>query len=162
MKRKVLYLTAATAMLALGACTGKQANTPAASGDGADQVYTGVMSAGNSDQVYTGVLPAADVDGVRYTVLLDYDDDNAGGDYDMVQTYFESDSTGVNDVATFASQGEFTVSQGENGQKYLKLTGDGAGEMYFLVATDSTLVMTDATMAPVTTPGLNYTLKAAK
>lgn len=151
MKRNFLYITAAAALLAIGACTPKQAPAP-----------TSTTNNGDVDKVYSGVLPGADVDGVRYTVLLDFDDDGNGGDYDMVETYFNNDSTGVSDVATFASEGDFTVGTTDAGKKYLKLTGDGAGEMFFVMDTDSTITMTDATLTPSVTPGMNYTLSAAK
>lgn len=115
-----------------------------------------------ADKVYTGVLPAADVDGIRYTVLLDFDDDNTGGDYELVETYFVTDSTGVQDVESFASDGDFIVGTGAQGQKYIKLSGDGSGEVYFLADTDSTLTMVDASLSPAAASGMNYTLKAAK
>lgn len=151
MKRTFCYLAAAAALLTLGACTGTQKPTTAPTPDR------------DTDKVYTGVMPGADVDGIRYTVLLDFDDDGTEGDYDMVQTYFVTDSTGtVQDVESFASEGDFSVGTGANGQKYLKFSGDGAGEIYFLADTDSTITMVDATLTPSTTPGMNYTLKAAK
>lgn len=147
MKLQFLSLTAAAAVIALGAC----APTPAPA------------SKSTTDKVYTGVLPSADTQGVRYTLLLDFDDDGTEGDYDMVQTYFNVDTVGnVADVATFASEGDFTVGTTADGKKYLKFTSDGAGELYFLAETDSTLVMTDATLTPTSTPGLNYTLKSSK
>lgn len=151
MKNNLIYVAAMAAVAALGACTGKQAALPAdADGDG-------------TDKVYTGVLPSADAAGVRYTVLLDYDDDGNGGDYDMVQTYFTTDSVGnIVDIASFAEDGDFTVGTENGGKKYLKFTGDGASEVFFLVDTDSTIVMTDASLVPSTTPGLNYTLKSAR
>lgn len=151
MKRKLFYFTAAAAMLAFGACTQKQAPASATTTD-----------RGGADKVYSGVLPAADADGVRYTVLLDFDDDGNGGDYDMVETYFMTDSTGVSDIASFATEGDFTVGTSDKGQKYLKFGNDGAGQMYFVVDTDSTITMTDASLTPTATPGMNYTLKAAK
>ena len=151
MKRSIFSLAAVAALvLAMGACSGTQ--TPS----------TAITQDRSSDKVYTGVLPAADVDGIRYTVLLDFDDDNTGGDYEMVETYFVNDSTGVNDVASFATEGDFTVGTGAQGQKYLKFSGDGVGEMYFLAETDSTITLVDASLTPTTTPGMNYTLKAAK
>lgn len=146
MKSKMIYAAAAVALLALGACTPKPADSTAKTDN-------------KTDDVYTGVLPSADTYGVRYTLLLDYDDDNNGGDYDLIQTYFNSDSTGIQDVASFATEGDFTVATNNAGQQYLKLSGDGAGEMYFLAETDSTITMTDATITPVNTPGMNYTLK---
>lgn len=152
MKSRFLYLAAAAAVLASGACTQKQTT-----------VTTDTNTDSGSDKVYTGVLPAADAEGVRYTVLLDYDDVDNTGDYEMVQTYFMTDSTGtVNDLASYVSEGDFTVNSNANGQKYLKFSGDGDGEMFFLVDSDSTITMTDANLTPSETPGLNYTLKAAK
>lgn len=144
MKTNSILLMAAAAMLSLGACT-KAPSTCNSS----------------TDDVYTGVLPAADADGVRYTLLLDYDDDSAGGDYDLVQTYFNNDSTGVVDIASFATEGDFTVGTNTEGKKYIKLSGDSAGEMYFVDGGNSILVMTDASTIPTNT-GLSYTLKKAK
>lgn len=151
MSRKLFYFTAAATLLTFGACAQKQ--SPAS---------TSMADRGSVDRVYSGVLPAADADGVRYTVLLDYDDDGNGGDYDMVETYFMTDSTGVNDIASFASEGDFTVGTSDSGQKYLKFDNDGAGQIFFVVDTDSTITLTDASLTPVATPGMNYTLKAAK
>lgn len=107
-------------------------------------------------------MPGADVEGIRYTVLLALDDDGTEGDYDMIQTYFVIDSTGVQDIASFASEGDFTVATNDRGRKYLKFDGNGAGDMYFLVDTDSTITMVDASLTPSTTPGMNYTLKATR
>ncbi|MDE7407295.1 MAG: copper resistance protein NlpE N-terminal domain-containing protein [Muribaculaceae bacterium] len=127
MKRNFLYLAAMASVVALGACADKQ-NTQT------------VSDHSDIDKVYTGVLPSADADGVRYTVLMDYDDDNNGGEYDMVQTYFTTDSVGnINDIATFVSDGDFTVATSDTGKKYLKFSGDGSGEMYFLNHSDSTI-----------------------
>lgn len=151
MKRTFCYLAAAAALIVLGACTDTRKPT------------TPLTSDRSTDKVYTGVLPGADVDGIRYTVLLDFDDDGTEGDYDIVQTYFTTDSAGtVQDLASFADEGDFTVGTGANGQKYLKLSGDGSGEVYFLVDTDSTITMVDASLTPSPTPGMNYTLKSTR
>lgn len=153
MKHSFIYLTAAAAVLAMSACNNRTECAAAGAACTNDR---------DVDKVYTGVLPAADADGIRYTLLLDYNDEGNGGDYDMVQTYFANDSTGVNDIATFVAEGDFTVAATPAGGKYLKLDGNGAGDMYFLVDNDSEITMTDASLEAPATPGLNYTLKAAK
>lgn len=151
MKRTLFTIAAAASLLAFGAC-----GSPSASKE--------EKTKGDTDKVYTGVIPGADTQCVRYTVLLDYDDDNTEGDYEAVQTYFNVDSTGnVEDVASFATEGDFTVGQSADGKKYLKLTANGTDYTYFLVGdADETLVMTGEDLTPTTTPGMNYTLKAAK
>lgn len=160
MKSKFMFLAAFVAVMGLAGCSDKSA-----SGTGekaADCVSSSDANGRASDRAYTGVLPAADVDGIRYTVLLDYDDEGTGGEYEMVQTYFVSDSTGVSDVASFATDGDFVVSTNDKGQKYLKFEDAGAGELYFLAETDSTLTMVDASLTPASTNGMNYTLKSAR
>lgn len=127
------------------------------------------------DRIYTGVLPAADAEGVRYTLKLDYDDDkgNLAGDYDLVEAYLVSDSiskTGHKDSSLFKSEGDFVIEDGtgENaGKRYIKLMSDRkdssagsvTGPLYFLVESDSTLVLVDSQLKQSETPGLNYTLR---
>lgn len=150
---------AAAAMVMLGACTTKECQK----GDNCAKF--------DQDQVYTGIIPAADCDGVRMTVHLDFDDNAKDGDYKMVEIYFNNDTTsvsGVTDVKTFTSEGDFTVGQ-QGGKKYYKLVQDAKDSMagsadvtYFLVDSDSTITMTNSTLDVPTTPGMNYTLKLAK
>ncbi len=124
------------------------------------------------DKVYTGVLPAADTDGVRYTLRLDYDDNGMKGDYDLVETYLQADSlstVGYKDARSFTSEGDFKVEK-KGDKTYLQLIKDqkdssiGSAEtpMYFVVDSDSTLTMTNASLEVSTTPGMNYTLKLAQ
>ncbi|MBD5323140.1 MAG: copper resistance protein NlpE [Bacteroides sp.] len=160
--KKAIYAAAAVAMLGLSACTGNTCDSKGCKVDRSD------------DKVYTGVLPAADCDGIRYTLKLDYDDDNnyTDGDYDLVQTYIGSDSTsmtGYKDISSFKSKGDFTVIKGEGanaGKTFLKLVEDApkgkqGDTMYFIVDSDSAVTMTNADfeMPP---SGLNYTLRLVK
>lgn len=158
MKKTLFTAAAAFALLSLGACS----NQNCSKGSCGD--------AGDKEEVYTGVLPAADADGIRYTLDLDFDDDNnyTDGDYDLVQTYLVSDTTatsGISDANSFKSKGDFTVAE-SNGKKYLKLVPDrkftNAEPLNFLVESDSTIVLVGADLQPSATPGLNYTLKLVK
>lgn len=153
------------AVLMMAACSGK------------NSTYSN-MPGNDKDEVYTGVLPAADADGVRYTLKLDYSDDNnyTTGDYDLVEVYLAGDSTsatGYKDAARFKSKGDFTVMDGtgdNSSKKYIKLTQDAkdsskdsnSGPMYFLVESDSTLVMVNADLEQSVIPGMNYTLKLVR
>lgn len=145
--KTLTYIAAAAAMLSLAACSGKQAAETAAQDEAAtDTVVT---------ETYVGVLPAADADGVQYSVVLNYTGDNEG-QYEMVQSYLVGDSIG----ATFTSAGDFTVGTNDNG-KYITLAAqDSTQNVYFVVASDSTITMVDATLTPSETPGMNYTLTA--
>lgn len=127
----------------------------------------GACNKADMDEVYTGVIPAADCDGIRYTLTLDYDDDAKDGDYKLVETYIQADSTsaiGYSDVKTFASEGDFTVNK-KGDKTYLKLVKDqkdsqaGSAEtpIYFVIDSDSTITMTNADLEIPATPG--YTLK---
>ena len=158
MTKRILFASALAVMM-LGACAD---NNKSCSARGSDK---DVMT-------YTGLLPAADVAGVRYMLTLDYDDDNAKGDYDLVEVYVASDTTsasGYRDVSSYKSEGDFTVIDGTGdkaGKKYLKLVKDAkdssagavSGPLYFLVDSDSKLVMVNDSLQPSETPGLNYTL----
>lgn len=125
---------------------------------------------GDRKEVYTGVLPAADASGIRYTLALDYDDDNGytDGDYKLVQTYLVSDSVArlkYRDSVSFKDKGDFTVTA-QNGRKVIKLTPSPKSKqgeiLYFLVDNDSTITLTMASLeAPVDTM-LNYSLKLVK
>ncbi len=165
--------------MVLGAATFAMVMLAACSGNGGDKQCGGdCKKCDVEDMIYTGLLPAADAAGVRYTVKLDYDDDknNQDGYYDLVEVYVIADSltaTGYKDSARFKSEGDFTVinGQGENSsKKYIKLVqdakdsaaGSNAGPMYFLVESDSTLVMVNSELQQSETPGLNYTLKLVK
>lgn len=158
MKTPVCLMAAVMALVAFASC-----QNGAPRGDGKTH-----------DEVYTGVLPAADADGVRYTLKLDYDDDSKDlrGDYDLVETYMMRDTlpgNGVTDVASFKSEGDFT-SQVKDGMTYLKLVQDSrdssagstAGPIYFLVESDSTLVMVNDSLQRSVIPDLNYTLKLVR
>lgn len=159
-------MIAAVAMMALSACSG---NSNKCAGDKECKL--------DKKELYTGVLPSADAAGIRYQLKLDWDDDDcAKGDYDLRETVLVADTTnaaGVSDGKTFDSEGDFTVMKGNDnnaGKTYLKLVRDSkdsdpnstAGPMYFLVESDSTLVMVNSDLQVSETPGLNYTLKLQK
>ena len=159
--KKMILGAASLAMVMMAACSGSPKTE---------------LPGNTKDEVYTGVLPAADADGVRYTLKLDYDSDKPGGDYDLVEVYLVGDSTsatGYKDGARFKSKGDFTVMDGtgaNSAKKYLKLTqdakdsskGSAGGPMYFLVDSDSTLVMVNAELEQSAMPGMNYTLKLVR
>ena len=160
MKKTILMGAAALAMISMAACSGNKTTCDSATCDKCD-----------IEAVYTGVLPAADAEGVRYTLKLDYDDNGAKGDYDLVETYLLADSgsaTGYKDGQTFTSEGDFTVTK-QDGKTVLKLVKDqkdsAAGSIdtpiYFIVDSDSTITMTNQQLEVSTTPGMNYTLKLA-
>lgn len=93
-----------------------------------------------------------------------------------MEVYVQNDSTkasGFRDAASFKSEGDFTVISGQgadSNKKYLKLVKDNRdssagsvdGPLYFLVDSDSTLVMVNDQLQPSETPGLNYTLTLVK
>ncbi|MBD5290549.1 MAG: copper resistance protein NlpE [Bacteroides sp.] len=161
MKKTVYVAAAALAVLTLSACGNKTCNNGKCGRQG------------DRKELYTGVLPAADTDGIRYTLSLDYDDDHnfTDGDYDLIETYIASDSTsftGYRDLKSFKSEGDFTVSDNA-GKKVLRLVqdvrdsqpGSTSTPIYFLVDSDSTLVMVNADLELPTRPG-DYTLRLAK
>lgn len=163
MKKMIFSMLACAGIITLGACSGNgNCNNNTCNAKGLDE-----------DKVYTGVLPAADADGVRYTLRLDYDDDNnyTDGDYDMVATYLVTDSVssvGSKDVTSFQSEGDFKIEErtvdGKVG-KYMKLTpkkGSGETPVYFVVDSDTTLTMVTENLEPSQNPGLNYTLRLVK
>ncbi|MDE6811377.1 MAG: copper resistance protein NlpE N-terminal domain-containing protein [Muribaculaceae bacterium] len=161
MRKTIFMAAAAVAMLGMTACSGNNSCKDKACGAGLDE-----------DQVYTGVLPAADNEaGIRYTLKLDYDDDKnfKEGDYDLVETVLATDSVGtVSDKESYKSEGDFTVVE-QNGKKYLKLVKDAkdshanaSANLYFEVASDSTLTMVNAELQPAVSDSLNYTLKLVK
>ncbi|MDE7181083.1 MAG: copper resistance protein NlpE [Muribaculaceae bacterium] len=157
--KKAIYLAAAAfAMVGFASCNHK---------------CDGGKCSKVADQMYTGVVPAADGPGVRYTLKLDYEDDenNLAGDYDLVETYLEADTVAVNgikDNVSFKSEGDFSVVE-QNGKKYLKLVKDAkdsnpqaVSDLYFEVSSDSTLTMVNSELQPAVDSTLNYTLKLVK
>ncbi|MBD5212749.1 MAG: copper resistance protein NlpE [Bacteroidales bacterium] len=161
MKKTFLMATAGLALISLAACSNKSCDNGSCSN-----------GKGDRNEVFTGVLPAADCDGIRYTLHLDYDDNGKDGDYKLVETYLRQDSTGmagIKDIASFASEGDFVVSQ-DNGKTIIKLVKDqkdsGAGSVetpiYFIANGDSTLTLTNDSLKVPDTPGLNYTLRRSK
>lgn len=162
MKKAFLSL-AALALVAVGAVSCQSKCDKAA----------GVMNNSDDDVAYTGLIPAADALGVRYTLLLDYDDNNTKGDYDLIETYVMADTlsaSGLKDADSFKSEGDFTVGKTQDGKSYLKLVqdlkdssaGSAAGPLYFLVDSDSTLTLVGEDLQPSVTPGMNYTLNKVK
>ncbi len=159
--KKIVYLAgAALAMMSMAACSGN------CNGNKCDS------NCDTAKQLYTGVLPAADAVDVRYALTHDYDDDNNNkGDYDLVETYLNADSTataGVTDGVTYKSEGDFSVVE-KDGKRYLKLVKDvkdsnpnAADNLYFEVSSDSTLTMVNSSLEPAVDSSLNYTLKLAK
>lgn len=146
----------ALAALALTACGTKKSDTAAATD-------TATPTA-NEYVYYEGVLPAADADGVRYSLTLDYDDDNPDkGDYKLTETYIKGDSA----VSSFLTEGDFDVKTGtpaNSAARYLVMVPeveDGAAPadtMYFLAETDSTLTLVGEDLSKSVNPGLNYTI----
>lgn len=160
MKKSIFMTAAAAALVMLGACTTKDYQK------GDDTTSTKV----DREEVYTGVIPAADCDGIRMTVHLDFDDDAKDGDFKMVETYFNNDSTatGTTDINTFTSEGDFTVGQ-KGTTTYYKLVADttgapaGPGDVtYFVVDSDSTITLANQDLEVSQAPGMNYTLKVSK
>ena len=160
MKKSILMGAAAMAMLSLAACS----NNSSCNG-------STCTKDNGKEAAYTGIIPAADCDGIRYTVFLDYDDAGADGDFQLLETYIQSDSTsaiGYSDIASFASEGDFTI--GKQGDKtYLKLVKDKDSSastadavQYFIIDSDSTITMANSDLETSTVPGMNYTLKIAK
>lgn len=154
MKKTTLLAVSALALLSAAACSDHKADTTA--------------PRNGKTTAYTGVLPAADCDGVRYTLILDYDDEGNGGDYTLVETYLQADTLsalGYADLKSFTGEGDFTV--GKQGDKtYLTLTQDGAGAsdtpIYYLVDTGNSITMTNSGLEVFSAPGMNYTLTAAE
>lgn len=158
MKKTHLMVLATLAMLPLAACNDGQKCCKSPAPD--------------EDMVYTGILPAADADGIRYTVSLDYDDDNPSkGDYKLVESYLLQDSTlkvGARDSVSYKSEGDFKVEDAKGGSsnKYLRLVPDrkysDATPLNFLVTSDSTLVLVGPDDTLPEPSGLNYTLRLVK
>ncbi len=148
MKITLCCAAAVAAMFALSACSGKAKQENAAESSN--------TPAPTRQETYAGIVPAADARGIQYTVVLDYTGDNAG-QYDLTQVYMKGDST-----SQFKSSGKFAAGKDTtSGKQYIKLAGQSPTEdVYFVVATDSTIVMADATLATPDIPGMNYTLTA--
>ncbi len=137
-----------------------------------DKCPGGACKADKPDQTFTGVVPSADGPGIRYTLKLDYDDDHANmeGDYDLVETYLEADTTNVNgirDNISYRSEGDFSIVE-QGGKKYIKLVKDAkdsnpqaVATLNFEVASDSTLVMVDDALQPAINPAM-YTLSLVR
>lgn len=153
MKKIVFYTLAA---LALTACGSRKCDK---GGDCAQTAKT------DGDMYYEGVLPAADAAGIRYSLVIDYDDDNpAKGDYELTQTYLKDDGS---PISSFYSEGDFDVKTGtpaNSAARYLVMVPeveDGAAPadtMYFLAETDSTLTLAGEDLSKSVNPGLNYTI----
>lgn len=157
MKKLFFAAVAAVSMLGFAACSNSQKSC--------DKVAGGKCCNGDVTEAYSGFLPAADVDGIRYTVVFDYDDDSNGteGDFEMVETYVVADTTaasGLADKASFFSKGDFTRGNSATGD-YIKLVSKTGEVTYFLVTSDSTLVLVGESLQP-SDSRLNYTLQRAK
>ncbi|MDE6578017.1 MAG: copper resistance protein NlpE, partial [Muribaculaceae bacterium] len=127
---------------------------------------------GDKVDVFRGVLTAGDAAGIRYTLHLEFDEDDKDGDYKLVETYIQSDSTavgGYKDIKSFASEGDFYIKS-KDGKTYYEFKKDqkdsqaGSAEtpMYFVVDSDSTITMTNANLELAADSAMNYTLKLTK
>lgn len=153
MKKTMFYVLAA---LALTACGSKKSETAVS------DTQTPVA---DENVYYEGVLPAADADGVRYSLTLDYDDENPNkGDYKLTETYLKGDGTAI---SSFLTEGDFDVKTGTStdpNARYLVMVPDvedGAApgqNLYFLAETDSTLTLVSADLTKSVNPELNYTI----
>lgn len=164
MRKTIMLVAAGFAMLGMTACSGNK-NCNGSSCDNAG-------TKGDKTEVFTGILPAADADGMRYTLTLEFDNDDNDGDYRLVETVVAADSTavgGYKDVKSFASEGDFYIKQ-KDGKTYYELKKDqkdsqpGALDTpaYFLVDSDSTLTMVNAQLELAADSAMNYTLKMTK
>lgn len=159
MKKIVLMAGAALVALGMASCSGNKTE--------GDKACDSKCDKGDVEAVFTGVLPAADCDGIRYTLTLEYDADDKDGDYKLVETYIQEDSTattGYKDLRSVASEGDFTVSK-QGDKTYLKLVKDAkdsapeaSDNLYFVVDSENAITMTNADFEVSTTPGVNYTL----
>ena len=158
-----MLVAAGFAMLGMAACSGnKNCN------GSCDKAGTKA----DKTEVFTGILPAADADGMRYTLTLEFDNDDNDGDYRLVETVVSADSTavgGFKDGKSFASEGDFYIKQ-KDGKTYYELKKDqkdsqpGALDTpaYFLVDSDSTLTMVNANLELAADSAMNYTLRLTK
>lgn len=165
MKKTIIFMAAGLSMLGMAACSG---NGKGCNGDSCGTK----CKKGDKIEVFTGVMPAADADGVRYTLHLEFDDDDNDGDYKLVESYLQADSTavgGFKDIKTFASEGDFYIKQ-KDGKTYYEFKKDqkdsqpGALDTpaYFLVDSDSTITMVNAQLEVAADSTMNYTLKLAR
>lgn len=117
----------------------------------------------STEVVYAGLLPAADAEGVQYLLKLNYisEGDSVMGAYDLHEMYLTADSA-ANSVEV-ATEGAF-VGLDKDGKSYLKLSPESnpASEMFFLVESDSTIVLVNSELEPSANPELNYTLTLVK
>lgn len=151
MKKIMLYALAA---LSVAACGTKKSDTA---------VVDNAADDGNI--YYEGVLPAADADGVRYSLALDYDDDDPDkGDYKLTETYLKGDGSAI---SSFYTEGDFDIRTGtpaDSAARYLVLVPEAeagvtpGGTLYFLAETDSTLTLVGADLAKAAESGLDYTI----
>lgn len=167
MKKTIYGIAAAFAVVALASCGGNNGKC------GGDKC-AGEKCDKDKVEIFTGILPGADVENVKYVLSLDFDceDNCTKGDYDLVETYLEADSTsttGFKDLKSFKSEGDFTVTE-QNGQKVFKLVahvkdsqpGSNVGPMYFVLDNDSTLTMVNDQLERAANPDMNYSLKLNK
>ncbi len=153
MKKTMFYALVA---LVLTACGSKKSDTA---------VNDSRTAVADENIYYEGVLPAADAAGVRYSLTLDYDDDNPNeGDYKLTETYLSGDGSAI---SSFFSEGDFSVKTGtptDPDARYLAMVADeedGATSgrtLYFLAETDSTLTLVSADLTQSVNPELNYTI----
>lgn len=161
MKKIVLMAGAALVALGMASCGGNKTEGDKACNDKA-------CEKGDVEAVFTGVLPAADCDGIRYTLTLEYDADDKDGDYKLIETYIQADTTettGYKDLRSVASEGDFTVNK-QGDKTYLKLVKDAkdsapeaSDNLYFVVDSETAITLTNSDLEVSTTPGMNYTLK---
>lgn len=161
MKKIVLMAGAALVALGMASCGGNKTEGNKACGDKASCDK-------DVEAVFTGVLPAADCDGIRYTLTLEYDADDKDGDYKLIETYIQADTTettGYKDLRSVTSEGDFTVNK-QGDKTYLKLVKDvkdssaeASDNLYFVVDSESAITLTNSDLEVSTTPGMNYTLK---
>lgn len=158
--KKSIFFAAAVAMLGLAACSSNNSNCK-----------NGTCNKGDVTETYSGILPAADCDGVLYNLTLEFDDNDNDGDYKLVESYLQTDTTaatGFTVIATYNSEGDFTVNK-QGDITYLKLTKDVKDSqansidtpLYFVVDSDTSITMTGEDLQPSVT-GLNYTLTTTK
>ncbi len=154
MKKTFFFALAALALTSCGSKKTETANVETPEPVAEEYVY------------YEGVLPAADADGVRYSLALEYDDENpAKGDYKLTETYLQGDSA----ISSFFSEGDFEVKTGTPEEatepvSYLVMVPDvedGAtpgDTLYFLAENDSTLTLVSSSLVKSVNPEMNYTI----
>lgn len=166
MKKTFHFAAVALAVMSVASCSGSRKN---------GEVKEDVRA---QKEVYSGILPSADTYGIKYTLKLDYGKDSTfnSGVYDLDETYLEVDpssASGYKYLGSFKTKGDFTVIHGEGtntGKSFLELMEEKKSDtdtvvptpIYFLVESDSTIVMVNADLEPSVNSGLNYTLKLEK